>query len=129
MSFPRIILSMTGLFTLFSFLASPTNCVQEKPEFYHLAIPCTTVLNVNLQTGVDVVDAYVCKNNRVTWNANGHTFTVFFKHACPFTSGCRKIDDQHPTAGPIGSSTFTVYEYGILVDDTPFDPHIIGGGQ
>jgi hypothetical protein len=105
------------------------NCVQDKSDVYHLAIPCTTVLNVNTQTGVDVVDAYVCKNTKVTWNANGHTFTVFFKHACPFTSGCKKIDDQHPTAGPISSGTFTVYEYGIMVDDTPFDPHIIGGGQ
>src|ERR1700745_4160185 len=113
MSFPRIILSITGLSVLFSFLASPTNCGQEKPRYYELKIACTTTLNVNLQTGVDVPDAYVCKNDKVTWQANGHTFCVFFKHDCPFVdpNGCKEIDDHNPKAGPIkASDTAVVYD-------------------
>jgi len=131
MSFPRIILSITGLSSLFSVLASPTNCGQEKTAYYQFKMPCTTTLNVNLQTGVDVTDAYVCKNNQVTWQANGHTFCVFFKHDCPFggPNGCKEIDDHNPKSGPIkASDTPIVYDYGIVVDGKVFDPHIIGGG-
>jgi hypothetical protein len=129
MSFYRIILGIVGLSVLFSFLALPTNCGQEKTMYVQLKIACTTTLNVNSQTGVDVVDAYVCKNAKVTWKANDHTFFVFFKHDCPFgPNGCKEIDNEHPTAGPVASNTFTVYDYGIVVDGKLFDPHVIGGG-
>jgi hypothetical protein len=129
MLYYRIISGMTGLFVLLGFLALPTSCVQEKNMYAQLKIACTTTLNVNSQTGVDVVDAYVCKNTKVTWNANDHVFFVVFKHDCPFgLNGCKEIDNQHPTAGPIASDTLTVYDYGILVDGKYFDPHIIGGG-
>lgn len=129
MRFSRIAFGITGLSVLFSLLASPTNCGQEKTTYYQLKVACTTTLNVNSQTGVDVADAYVCKNNKVTWNAGDHVFFVFFKHDCPFgPNGCKEIDNQHSTAGPIASDTFTVYDYGIVVDGKLFDPHIIGGG-
>ena len=125
----RTILVTAALSVLFSLLASSTDCGQEKATYYQLTIACTTTLNVNSQTGVDVPDAYVCKNNKVNWKANGHTFFVFFKHDCPFNpNDCKEIDNQHPTAGPIVSNTFTVYDYGIVVDGKLFDPHIIGGG-
>jgi len=105
----------------------PTDCGQEKAVHPRVAITCTTTINVT-PTGVDVPDAYVCKNNKVTWNANGHDFVVFFKHECPFPT-CKKIDNQNPTAGPIKDySNLTVFDYGILIDGTPYDPHIIGGG-
>jgi len=68
----------------------------------------------------------------VTWNPNGHIFTVFFKGVCPFQSGCKKIDNQKPSAGPLittSSDTPVVYDYGIVVDGRGFDPHIIGGGN
>lgn len=131
MSYPRIILSIAGLSVLFSFLASPTNCGQEKPRYYAFKLPCTTTLQVNSQTGVDVLDAAVCGSDTVTWQANGHTFVVFFKHDCPFVdpNGCKQIDDRHPKAGPIkASASPMVYDYGIVVDGKDFDPHIIGGG-
>jgi|KBSMisStandDraft_5_1062788.scaffolds.fasta_scaffold2252477_1 hypothetical protein len=129
MSFSRIISTCTGLLVLISLLASPTSCDQGKTTYYQLKVACTTMLNVNSQTGVDLADAYVCKNTKITWNANDHIFFVFFKHDCPFgANGCKEIDNQHPTAGPITSDTFTVYDYGIVVDGKLFDPHIIGGG-
>jgi hypothetical protein len=127
MSFPRIYLSITGLFALFSVLASPTDCGQEKIAYFQLRVVCTTTITV-MQTGVDQPDAYVCKNNNVTWNANGHDFVVVFKHDCPFPS-CKKIDNQHPTGGPMKDlQKLTVFDYGIVIDGTLYDPHIIGGG-
>jgi hypothetical protein len=104
---------------------------QEKTMYVKLTVPCTTTINVT-QTGVDVPDAYVCKNTKVTWKApDDLIFHVIFKHDCPFTSGCRQIDNQHPTAGPLielPTSTLTVFDYGITVNGKLFDPHIIGGG-
>lgn len=129
MSIRRTILGIAGLTVLFSSLALPSSCGQEKPTYYRLKVACTTTLNVNSQTGVDVLDAYVCKNSKITWQPGDHVFFVFFKHDCPFgPNGCKQIDNQHPTAGPIASDTFTVYDYGIVVDGKLFDPHIIGGG-
>lgn len=127
MSFRRIILSVSGLFVLIWFLTLPTNYGQEQPRTVALTIPCTIQIQVTA-TGVDVPDAYVCKNQSVTWIANGHEFRVFFKHDCPFPS-CRKIDQDHPKAGPIKDyAILTVFDYGIIIDGTPYDPHIIGGG-
>ena len=129
MSFPRTILSIMGLSVLFGFLALPTSCGGDEPGYYQIKIACTTTLNVNSTSGVDVADAYVCKKSKVTWQANGHIFFVFFKNKCPFGSnGCKEIDNQHATAGPIASDDFVVYDYGIVVDGKLFDPHIIGGG-
>jgi hypothetical protein len=131
MSFYRIVLSTAGLCVLLSFLALPTSCGEEKVQYIQVKFACRTTINVT-DTGVDTPDAYVCPGNKVTWNANGHIFTVFFKGTCPFVSGCREIDNQKPTAGPLittSSSTPTIYDYGIIVDGKLFDPHIIGGGN
>lgn len=129
MSFRWIISRILGLSVLFSFLTLPTDCGQEKTTYVQVKIACTTQLNVNTQTGVDVRDAYVCKNAKVTWNANGHTFFVGFKDGCPFVSGCKEIDNQNPTAGPVkDGGAVTIYDYGIVVDGKLFDPHVIGGG-
>jgi hypothetical protein len=130
MAFHRIMSGIAGLAVLISFLALPTSCGEEKQMFVQFKVPCTTTLNVNTQTGVDVVDAYVCKNTTVTWQANDHTFCVVFKHGCPFgPKGCNQIDNQHPSAKvAVTSTTPTVYDYGILVDGQLFDPHIIPGG-
>jgi hypothetical protein len=130
MSLYRIVLGITGLSLLLSLLALPTSCSQDKVQYVQIKFACTTTINVT-DTGVDTPDAYVCKNGKVTWNANGHIFTVFFKTICPFgPGGCKEIDNQKPTAGPINSTTDpTIYDYGIVVDGTVHDPHIIGGGN
>lgn len=130
MSLARIISGIAGLSVVFSLLASPMGCSQEKTMYAQIRLACTTTIKVNSQTGVDVTDAYVCKNSKVSWKADDHIFFVFFKHDCPFgPSGCKEINNQHPTAGPITSDTLTVYDYGIVVDGKVFDPHIIGGGS
>ncbi len=129
MSFYRIVLSIAGLCVLFVSLTFPTSCSEEKVQYIQVKFACRTTINVT-DTGVDTPDAYVCPGNKVTWNANNHVFTVFFKNGCPFQSGCKEIDNQKPTAGPIISTTnTTIYDYGIVVDGKLFDPHIIGGGN
>jgi hypothetical protein len=131
MSVNRIISGIAGLSVLFSFLTLPTDCGQQKSETYKLTVNCTTTINVT-STGVDVPDAYVCKNGKVTWIANDHIFSVGFKNgSCPFQGpgACKEINNQHPSAGPIKDTTTpVVYDYGIVVDGQLFDPHIIGGG-
>jgi len=130
MYFYRIVLSFAGLCVLFSCLALPTSRSEDKQVYVQLRFACVTTVNVT-DTGVDIPDAYVCKNGKVTWNANNHIFFVFFKKDCPFSGpgACKEIDNQHPTTSPITDTTTpTVYDYGIVVDGKVFDPHIIGGG-
>jgi hypothetical protein len=127
MSFRRIILSVPGLLVVISFLTLSANYGQQKPTTIVLTIPCTTTIQVTA-TGVNPTDAYVCAHGSVTWNANGHEFSVAFKRACPFPN-CNHIDNAHPTAGPIKDlAALTVYDYGITIDGITYDPHIVGGG-
>src|SRR5215470_1948585 len=88
MSLYRIVPGITGLALFFSLLALPNSCSEEKVQYVQVKFACTTTINVT-DTGVDTPDAYVCKNGKVTWNANKHVFFVFFKNACPFQSGCK----------------------------------------
>ena len=133
MSLYRILLGIAGLIVVFALLALPTSCSQGSQEKYaRFQVPCTKTIDVT-DTGVNPPDAYICKGDKVTWNANNHVFTVFFKKDCPFGKGnCKEIDNKYPTAGPIvatSSTTPTIYDYGIVVDGNLFDPHIIGGGN
>jgi hypothetical protein len=129
MSLYRIVLGITGLSLLVSLLALQTSCSEEKGQYVQVKFACKTTITVT-DTGVDTSDAYVCSGNKVTWNANNHVFTVFFKNGCPFVSGCKEIDNQKPTAGPIKSTTdLTIYDYGIVIDGKLYDPHIIVGGN
>jgi hypothetical protein len=129
MYFSRIMFGGASLLVLAMFLALPTSSADVKPQLARLTIPCTTTLNVDPNNGVDVVDAYVCENDAVTWIANGHTFHVFFKHKCPFSPNCKGITDKNPTSGKMKhNANLTVFDYGIVVDDDVFDPHVVGGG-
>src|SRR5260370_28967196 len=125
----RIMSGFVGLAVLISFLALPTSCGEEKPKYVQYKIVCapTVDLNVDTNTGVDNVDAYVCKDTVVNWKANNHTFCVVFKNGCPFgTNGCNQIDNQHFSAKvAVSHNPPKVYDYGILVDGKLFDPHII----
>jgi hypothetical protein len=124
----RVIFCVVSLSVLLMFLALQTSCGDEKPQVVKLTLTCTTSLNVDPNKGVDRVDAYICDGTKVTWNANGHDFHVFFKKKCPFQEGCRHIDNQHPYGTLKAHTTLTVYDYGIRVDDDAFDPHVVGGG-
>ena len=64
----------------------------------------------------------------MTWKANGYDFHVVFKKKCPFTEGCRQINNAHPSGTVRPHTTLTVYDYGIRVNDAFFDPHVVGGG-
>jgi hypothetical protein len=130
MNLSRVIFRIVSLSVLLIFLALQTSNGDEKPQYVEVKLACTTSLNVDPNQGVDLVDAYICDGTKVTWNANGHTFHVFFKkNLCPFQGGCRGINNQHPTSGTVKpQSTLTVYDYGIVVDDDVFDPHVVGGG-
>jgi hypothetical protein len=126
----RVIFRVVSLSVLLIFLALQTSSGDEKPQYVQVKLKCTTSLNVDPNQGVDQRDIYVCENAKVTWNANGHTFHVFFKNnQCPFQGGCNGISDQHPTSTPVKHFTaLTVFDYGIVVDDNVFDPHVVGGG-
>jgi hypothetical protein len=131
MHFSRSMFGGASLFALCLLFAVETSCGDEKPRYKEVRLQCTTSLDVNTTTGVNLVDAYICSGTTVTWNAKGHKFAVFFKDKtkCPFTNGCRGINDQHPTSSTVINMTLlTVYDYGIVVDDDVFDPHVVGGG-
>lgn len=131
MHFPRIMFGVATLSVLSMFLAFKTSSADVAPQFARLTTPCTFTIDVGDPTyGVKQVDAYICSGTQVTWVANGHTFHVFFKkNLCPFKPNCKGITDKHPTSGTVISSTaLTVYDYGIVVDDDVFDPHVVGGG-
>jgi hypothetical protein len=130
MHFSRVMFGGASLFALCLLFAVETSCGDEKPRYKEVRLQCTTSLDVNTTTGVSLVDAYICSGTTVTWNANGHKFTVFFKNKqCPFAGGCKDINDQHPTSTTVIKFTLlTVYDYGIIVDGDVFDPHVVGGG-
>ncbi len=88
------------------------------------------IVNVNLNNGAQPQAVYVCEDNTVTWNANGHQFLVEFKKDSPFKDNEKKFDNQHAhSAGGKRLPELTVYEYRITVDGTRvFDPQVIGGG-
>jgi hypothetical protein len=131
MYFSRVMFGAASLSVLLMFLPMKSSNADDKPTVVKLTLPCTTTLNVDPNQGVDLVDVYICEKTQVTWNANGHTFHVFFKkNQCPFQGGCRGISDQHPTSTPVKYlKAFTVFDYGIVVDDQVFDPHVVGGGD
>ena len=130
MSFHRIILGIAGSSMLFAFLVMPTSCGQgQTADVLKVSLRCTMTINVQ-DTGVDQGGGRVCENTKVTWVANGHDFYVFFKQACPFSPDCKHINTQNPTSGPMKHvSSFTIFDYGIVIDGKAFDPHIIGGGS
>ena len=112
------------------FLALKTSSADVAPKFATLTVPCTFTINVgDPNNGVKEVDAYICSNTTVTWLANGHTFHVFFKkNLCPFKPNCKNISEKNPQATVRDIATFTVFDYGIVVDEDVFDPHVVGGG-
>lgn len=126
----RVIFRIASLSVLLIFLALQTSSGDEKAKSVEVRLTCTTSLNVDPNQGVDLVDVYICDNTQVTWNANGHDFHVFFKKGkCPFIGGCKGINSQHPMSGVVKTHlTLVVYDYGIVVDDDVFDPHVVGGG-
>ena len=132
MYFPRIMFGVATLSVLSMFLALKTSSADDvAPKFATLTAPCTFTIDVgDPNNGVKQIDAYICSGTQVTWVANGHKFHVFFKKGlCPFQNGCKHINDQQPTSSKVNNYPYlTVFDYGIVVDDDVFDPHVVGGG-
>lgn len=87
-------------------------------------------VDVNTANGANPPAVYVCEDDIVTWNPNGHTFLVEFKKDSPFVDGGRKFDNGNPkSAKTKHHDQLTVYEYQITVDSHVFtDPQVVGGG-
>jgi hypothetical protein len=94
-------------------------------------IPCDTTVNVDATVGAQPTAVYLCEDDTLTWNANGHQFVVEFKKDSPFEPPTdKKFDNGHPSGkAKHYYSQLTVYEYRITVDGHPFDPEVIGGGN
>lgn len=82
--------------------------------------------------GADPEIVYVCEDDTVTWNANGHTFAVVFTGDSPFKDEGKKFDNNSPKSGKAkhhDPHKYKLYEYQITVDGTQYDPQVLGGGK
>jgi hypothetical protein len=101
-----------------------------------ISIPCEDkqTIDVNLTNGATPDAVYVCEDQTVIWQDNGHKFEVQFKDDSPFKGDAKKFDNKSPTSkGGKNHAHITVFKYTITVYDDkgnphPFDPHVIGGG-
>lgn len=99
-------------------------------------IPCTDkqTIDVNLTNGAQPLAVYVCEDQTVIWQSNGHKFEVVFKDDSPFKGEGKNFDDGNFTSkGGKNHAHLTVFKYTITVYDDQgkhheFDPHVIGGG-
>ncbi len=119
-----------GLAFLFAFGVS--SCRQAKVGKTY-AVPCgDQTVQVNADTGAKPQVVFLCRDSTVTWNANGHKFSVEFENGSPFSDDGKQFNNGHPRS--TGARYFretVVFKYRITVDDThTFDPQIvpIGGG-
>ncbi len=94
-------------------------------------VPCDTTVNVDPAAGALPQAVYLCEDDTLTWNPNGHQFVVEFKNGSPFEPPQTKFDNGHASGKAKHTySQLTVYEYRITVDTTHvFDPQVVGGGN
>jgi hypothetical protein len=87
-------------------------------------------VNVDPTVGAIPQAVYVCEDDPLNWNANGHQFVVEFNGDSPFEDGGKKFDNGHASGkAKHRYRHLTVYEYRITVDGHPFDPQVVGGGN
>ncbi len=127
-----------GLAFLFALGAS--SCQQAKigkrykvGNTYAVAVLCgDQTVQVNPDTGAEPQVVFLCRDSTVTWNANGHTFSVEFENGSPFSDDGKQFNNGHPrSAGAKYFRETVVFKYRITVDGThTFDPQVvpIGGG-
>ena len=128
-------------FTMFLLVALGTSGCKffrppEQVRSGNAIIPCIDkqTIDVNLTTGATPDAVYVCEDQTVVWQANGHNFEVEFKDGSPFKDEGKKFNNGTNTSkGGKNHAHITVFKYTITVwdDNGPhnqFDPHVIGGG-
>jgi len=82
--------------------------------------------------GADPEIVYVCEDETVFWNANGHQFSVEFTGESPFKDEGKKFDNTSPYSGKSkhhDKHKYQLYGYQITVDKVQYDPQVIGGGN
>src|SRR5712691_2657125 len=120
-----------GFILVLVLIAVAGGCEQMKTRKKTVTFACgDQTVKVNPTNGAQPQAVYVCEDDTVTWEADGHTFVVEFKDDSPFEDGGKKFDNAHPNSGKSKHHTqLTVYEYRITVDTKHvFDPQVIGGG-
>jgi hypothetical protein len=89
-------------------------------------------VNVNTTNGADPEVVYVCEDDTIFWNANGHQFVVEFTGESPFKDEGKKFGNASPYSGKSkhhDKHKYQLYEYRITVDGTQYDPQVLGGGK
>jgi hypothetical protein len=97
---------------------------------------CGGVKQVDVTTtngaGADPEIVYVCENDTVIWNANGHKFDVAFTGDSPFKDDGKKFDNNSPASAQSkhhDPHKYQLYQYRITVDGVQYDPQVLGGGK
>ncbi len=106
-------------------------CKEMKPGKKAVTFTCgDQTVKVNTKNGAQPQAVYVCDDDTVAWDPDGHTFLVEFKDDSPFEDDGKRFDNAHPKSAKTKHHTqLKVYEYRITVDTTHvFDPQVIGGG-
>ena len=89
-------------------------------------------VNVNTTNGADPEIVYVCEDDTIFWNANGHQFSVEFTGESPFKDEGKKFDNTSPYSGKSkhhDKHKYQLYGYQITVDKVQYDPQVLGGGK
>ena len=97
-------------------------------EFVQFTCQDVTV-KVDPVNGTDPKAIYLCAGKTLTWDANGHEFTVIFKKS-PFVDGKKMFSNKdYKSKGAKKDAVLTVYNYQIIVDgELVEDPQVVGGG-
>jgi len=74
---------------------------------------------------------YLCAGNTLTWDANGHEFTVIFIKNSPFVDGKKLFNNKdYKSKAAKQDTVLTVYDYHIIIDGELIDdPQVVGGGE
>lgn len=89
----------------------------------------TVVVDPNSGVIPSQTAVWVCDDDTVTWDGNGHEFKVEFKDKSPFTDNEKVFHNKHPKSfGAKHLTHLEVFEYRITVDGKSFDPQVVGGG-
>jgi len=132
----RLIVGTASLFALLYFCLG-TKGQEEQKKISMEGFPCGKK-TLTIATGVGVKEflIYICENDEVNINPNGHTFKMSFKkNECPFQEGCDDISQTVETKTSITKhqkhfDKITFIKYSVTVDSSkPIDPIIIGGGK
>jgi hypothetical protein len=94
-------------------------------------VACDQTIRVDPTKGAYPLAVFLCEDDTVTWDPNGHQFQVDFQTGSPFVGGQTTFDNNH-LSGTVKHhyDQLEVYKYTITIDKTNvFDPQVVGGGN